>query len=261
MQYESKKHRRYIIVGALLAGTATTGFAQFGVPSIVFDPTSYGELITQATTAYQQLQTIQNNITHFSFKQLWQITQTQMKQANVRNLFGETNGLTPALNTNSPAAASMAWKNASVPVNGTTNAYLATQNPGSARLSQLAMIEASDSSSPDCLNAVGAYRAARTTDPSAEAALQQQQLDGSNSTNSEVEQLNLLNASEAQHMVELQGQDVLHACLATQMAIANMQQRNAAAEDLNTAAFVKQQQAANPTFDGNGSSTWTTYLP
>lgn len=261
MKYDGKKHRKYLITGVLLVGTATTSFAQFGFPSIVFDPTSYGELITQATMAYQQLQTIQNNITHFSFKQLWQTTQTQMKQANVRNLLGETNGLTPALNTNSPAAASMAWTSASVPINSTTNAYLAGENPGSARLSQLAMIEASDSSSPDCLNAVGAYRAARTSDATAEAALQQQQLDGSSSTNSEVEQLNLLNASQAQHMVELQSQGVLHACLATQMAIANMQQRNAVADDLNTAAFVKQQQAANPTFDGNGSSTWTTYLP
>lgn len=261
MKYDGKKHRKYLIAGVLLVGTATTSFAQFGFPSIVFDPTSYGELITQATTAYQQLQTIQNNITHFSFKQLWQTTQTQMKQANVGNLFGETNGLTPALNTNSPAAASMAWNNASVPVNGTTNAYLATQNPGSARLSQLAMIEASDSSSPDCLNAVGAYRAARTNDASAEAALQQQQLDGSNSTNSEVEQLNLLNASEAQHMVELQSQGVLHACLATQMAIANMQQRNATADDLNTAAFVQQQRSINSTSAANESNTWQTYLP
>lgn len=261
MKYDGKKHRKYLITGVLLVGTATTSFAQFGFPSIVFDPTSYGELITQATTAYQQLQTIQNNITHFSFKQLWQTTETQMKQANVGNLFGETNGLTPALNTNSPAAASMAWNNASVPVNGTTNAYLAAQNPGSARLSQLAMIEASDSSSPDCLNAVGAYRAARTNDASAEAALQQQQLDGSNSTNSEVEQLNLLNASEAQHMVELQSQGVLHACLATQMAIANMQQRNATADDLNTAAFVQQQRSINSTSAANESNTWQTYIP
>ena len=261
MKYDSKKHRKYIIVGALLAGTATTSFAQFGLPSIVFDPTSYGELITQATTAYTQLQTIKNNITHFSIKQVWQTAQTQMKQANVRNLFGETNGMTTALNTNSPTAANTAWSSASIPVNSTTAAYVSGKNLGSAQMAQLAMIEASDSSSPDCLNAVGAYRAARTNDASAEAALQQQQLDGSKATNSEVEQLNLLNASQAQHMVELQAQGVLHACLASQMAIANMQQRNAAAEDLNTAAFVKQQQAANPTFDGNGSSTWTTYLP
>lgn len=261
MKYHARQHRKYVIAGVLVVGTATTSFAQFGLPSLVFDPSSYGELVTQATTAYTQLQTIKNNLTHFSFKQLWQTTQTQMKQANVRNLFGETNGLNPALNTNSPTAADMAWNNATVPVNNATNAYLAGQNPGSAQLSQLAMIEASDSVSPDCLNAVGAYRAARTSDATAEAALQQQQLDGGDATNTEIEQLNLLNASQAQHMVELQSQGVLHACLASQMAIANMQQRNAAADDLNTAAFVKQQQAANPVFNGNGSSTWTTYLP
>jgi hypothetical protein len=261
MKVTQKAKRNLVSGGAMVVLTATTSFAQFGIPSIVFDPTSWGELVTQAATAYTQLQTIENNLKHFSFKNVWQTTETAMKQANVQNQFGETNGMTSALNTNSPTAASAAWTSAGVPINSTTTTYLAGQNPGSAQLSQLAMIEASDSVSPDCLNAVGAYRATRINDAAPEAALQQQQLDGNDATNSEVEQLNLLNASQAQHMVEMQSQGVLHACLASQMAISNMQQRNAAVDDLNTAAFVKQQQAANPVFNGNGSNTWTTYLP
>ncbi len=183
-----------------------------------------------------------------------------MKQANVRSLFGETDGMTTALNTNSPTAANMAWSNASVSMNGSTSSYLAGLPQGSAQMSQLAMIEASDSTSPDCMNAVGAYRAARTNNATAEGTLQQQQLDGNDGTNSEVEQLNLLNASQAQHMVELQAQGVLHACLASQMAISNLQQRNAAAQDLNTWAFVQQQQTANPTYVGGGSDT-NSFLP
>ena len=260
MKFDVKKHRKYLIVGGVVLATATTSFAQFG--GIVFDPTSYGELITQATTAYNQLKTMEANIQHFSLKNLWATTETQMKQANVRNLFGETSGMTTALNNDSPGTSSTAWSMSNVPVTGSTNAYLQGQQVGnSAQLSQLAMIEASDSISPDCLTGVGQYRAARTASATANADLAQQQLDTSDSTNSEVEQLNLLNASEAQRMSEIQAQGVLHACLASQMTVANMQQRNAAADDLNTAAFVKQQQAANPTFDGNGSATWTTYLP
>ena len=123
------------------------------------------------------------------------------------------------------------------------------------------MIELSDSVSPDCMNAVGAYRAARAANLNAETDLQQQQLDSSDSTNSEVEQLNLLNASQAQQMNESQAQGVLHACLASQMAVANMQQRNAAAQDLNLWGAVKQQQIMNPTYTTNGSTTWTPYLP
>jgi hypothetical protein len=254
MKFDVKAHRKHLIAGGLLLATATTGFAQFG--GIVFDPTSYGELITQATTAYNQLKTMEANIQHFSFKNAWSTTETQMKQANVSNQFGETSGMTTALNTDSPGSSSTAWSMSNVPVSGSTTTYLQGQQVGnSAQLSQLAMIEASDSVSPDCLTAVGQYRAARTASATANADLAQQQLDTSDSTNSEVEQLNLLNASEAQRMTEIQGQGVLNACLASQMTIANMQQRNAAAQDLNTWSFVKQQQKANPTYVGGGSST------
>jgi len=259
MKLDVKKQRKYLIVGGLVLATATTSFAQFG--GIVFDPTSYGELITQATTAYNQLRTMEASIQHFSFKNLWATTETQMRQANVRNLFGETSGMTTALNNDSAASSSTAWSMSNVQVTGSTTAYLQGQQVGnSAQLSQLAMIEASDSVSPDCLTAVGQYRAARTASATANADLAQQQLDTSDSTNSEVEQLNLLNASEAQRMAEVQAQGVLHACLASQMTVANMQQRNAAAQDLNTWSFVKQQQEANPTYVGGGSST-NSFIP
>ena len=96
---------------------------------------------------------------------------------------------------------------------------------------------------------------------SANSALTQQQLDTSTNTNSEVEQLNLLNAAEAQKMTEMQTQGVLQACEASQLTIANMQQRNAAAQDINTAAFVQQQQTTNPKDAAGGSDNWTTFLP
>jgi hypothetical protein len=184
-----------------------------------------------------------------------------MKQANVRDLFGETNGMTTALNTNSPAASSTAWIAATVPVTGTTTTYLAGETPGSAQLSELAMIEASDSVSPDCLTAVGQYRAARTQNAAAGNSLASEQLDGSTTTNSEVEQLNLLNAAEVQKMSEMQSQGVLQACLASEMAVSNMEQRNAAATDLNTAAYVAQQRATNDTSAASEGNTWDSYLP
>jgi hypothetical protein len=55
-------------------------------------------------------------------------------------------------------------------------------------------------------------------------------------------------AQEAEtRLNEHQAQDVLHACLAQQMTIQNMQQRSAAAQDLNTWGFVQAQHTANPT--------------
>ena len=256
-----KNSKKWIIGGAALLLTATPSFALFGLGDIVFDPTSYGNLVSQLTTMETQYQMLKNNIEHFSFKQQWQTAFTAMKQANVRDLFGETNGMTTALNTDSPTASSTAWTAATVPVNGTTTTYLAGETPGSAQLSELAMIEASDSVSPDCLTAIGQYRAARAQNTAANNSLASEQLDGGSATNSEVEQLNLLNAAEAQKMSEVESQGVLQACLASEMAVGNMQQRNAAALDLNTAAYVAQQRAADDTSAANESNTWDSYLP
>lgn len=262
MKLKLTKRRKWLIgTASVLLLTATPSFALFGIGDIVFDPTSYASLISQATTALNQLKTIENNVTHFSFKQQWQTTLNSLKNANVKNLFGETNGMSTALNTNSPAASSMAWTSSTVSVNSNTNTYLQGQAPGSISLSQLAMIEASDSVSPDCLTAVGQYRAARTSNANAVSSLSGQQLDGGDGTNSEVEQLNLLNAAAGQHMAEMQSQGVLQACLASQMTVANMQQRNAAAQDLNTQAFIQQQRSANNTSAAHESSTWQNYIP
>lgn len=256
-----KSHKKWIIGGAALLLTATPSFALFGLGDIVFDPTSYANLVSQLTTLETQYNMLKNNIEHFSLKQQWQTALNRMKQANVRDRFGETNGMTAALNTNSPTASSVAWTSATVPVNSTTTMYLAGQAPGSTQLSELAMIEASDSISPDCLTAVGQYRATRTQDAAADTSLASEQLDGSTATNSEVEQLNLLNAAEAQKMSEVQSQGVLQACLASEMAVANMRQRDAAAVDLNTAAYIAQQRAADDTSAANEGNTWDTYLP
>ena len=256
-----KNRKKWIIGAAALLLTATPSFALFGLGDIVFDPTSYGNLVSQLTTMETQYQMLKNNIEHFSFKQQWQTAFNTMKQANVRDLFGETNGMTTALNTNSPAASSTAWTAATVPVNGTTTTYLAGETPGSAQLSELAMIEASDSVSPDCLTAIGQYRAARAQNAVANNSLTSKQFDGSTATNSEVEQLNLLNAAAAQKMSEMESQGILQACLASEMAVGNMQQRNAAALDLNTAAYVAQQRAADDTSAANESNTWDSYLP
>jgi hypothetical protein len=255
------KNRKWIIAGAALLLTATPSFALFGIGDIVFDPTSYASLVSQLTTLQTQYTMLKNNIEHFSVKQQWQTTLTALKNVNVANMFGETNGMTIALNTNSATASSTAWKAATTPVGSNVSTSLSGQALGSPQLSQLAMIEMSDSISPDCISAVGAYRAARTQNATANSTLAANQLDGSSATNSEVQQLNLLNAAEAQKMSEMQNQGTLQACLASQMAVANMERRNAAATDLNTAAFVQQQHATNDVSAANESNTWQTYLP
>ena len=261
MPITPKMRRNLIVGGGLFAFVATPSFAIFGIGDIVFDPTSYASLFSQLTTLQTQYSMLKNNLEHFSLKTQWQTTLNKMEHVNVANQFGETNGMTVALNTNSLSAATTAWRNSTVTLDSSASTFLSSQPANSAQKSQLAMIEASDAVSPDCLNAVGAYRSARDANASAEADLQAQQTDTGTGTNSEVEQLNLLNASQAQQMTEVQAQGVIHACLAQQMAIQNMQQRNAAAQDLNTWGFVQQQHQINNVNPGGSSATWTTYLP
>jgi len=257
----TNRNKWLIGAGAVLLLTATPSFALFGIGDIVFDPTSYASLVSQLTTLESQYNMLKNNITHFSAKQQWQTTLHALENVNVANMFGETAGMSIALNTNSPSASSTAWKAATVTMNGGAPSYLASQSLGSSRTSQLAVIETADSVSPDCLTAVGQYRASRSENATANTSLLSQQFDGSDSTNSEVQQLNLLNASEAQTLSEMQSHGALQTCLASQMTVANMERRNAQAEDLNTAVFVQQQRSANDTSAANEGSTWDTYLP
>lgn len=255
------KNRKWLLGGGLLLLTATPGFALFGVGDIVFDPTSYASLVSQLTTIESQYNMLKSNVEHFSLKQQWQTTLTALKNVNVANMLGETNGMSVAFNTNSPTASVTGWKSATVPVNSGASTYLQGQTPGSPQMSQLAMIEMSDSVSPDCITAVGAYRAGRTQNATANSSLTAYQLDGTSATNSEVQQLNLLNAAEAQRMSEIQNQGTLQACLASEMAITNMQQRNTAAADLNTAVFVQTQHATHDMSAASEDNTWQTYLP
>ena len=262
MKFTLTNRRKWLVaIGAALLLAATPSFALFGIGDIVFDPTSYASLVSQLTTLETQYKMLKNNILHFSFKQQWQTTLHSVENVNVANMFGETAGMNIALNSNSPTASVTAWKASTVPMSGNATSYLQGQTLGSTRMSQLAMIETSDSISPDCLNAVGQYRGSRNENATANSSLLSEQFDSTDATNSEVEQLNLLNAAEAQNLSEMQSQGTLHACLASQMTVSNMERRNAAVEDLNTAAFVQQQRAANDTSAASESRTWQTYLP
>jgi type IV secretion system protein TrbJ len=255
------KRRKWLIGGVAILLVATPGFALFGVGDVVFDPTSYASLVSQLTTLETQYNMLRNNITHFSWKQQWQTTLTALKNANVANMFGETAGINIALNTNSPSASLTGWKTATVSLNPGTSSYLTTQVLGNDRMSQLAMVELSDAASPDCLTAIGQYRTARSQNATANSVLAAQEVDGTDSTNTEIEQLNLLNAAEAQKISEMQSQGTLQTCLASQMTVTNMQQRNAVAQDLNTAALVQQQRATNDASAANEGSTWQNYIP
>lgn len=261
-----KAHRKAAVLGTLLL-IASPAFALFGIGDIVFDPTEVAQTINNVKQAIQialntkqTLATMEANLKNFSVKNIWQTAKATFLTDAVHNTYGETAGWNSALNTNSLAAASTAWTMANLQINPGT--YMSGQTPGtSADLTSLAIVEAFDSSSPNCMNAIGQYRNLQSINAPPEDALESAQLDGSAATNSEIEQLNLLNAANAQRMHEMQAQGQLHACLVEQTTISNMAQRNAAALAINDNAIAEQEKATNNTNFTNGSTTWQTYLP
>ena len=246
---------------AVILALPTPGHAIFGVGDIVFDPTSYASLVSQLSALQTQYEMLKKNLTHFDAKQAWNTTRFQLENTNVGSLFGETGGMKTALTTNAPQASAQAWSNATVPLDTTTPSYLASLPLTSPEVSQLAMVETSDSISPDCMTAVGTYRAQTAANATAQSNLQSLQLDDSDGSNSEVQQLNMLNAAETQKMAEAQAQGTLQTCIAAQMTVANMAQRNEAVDALNFAANVQTVKATVPANAGDESNTWDTYVP
>ncbi len=260
-----KNSKRVFALCGVLAFT-TPAFALFGF-DIVYDPTEVAQTIANlkqaiqiALTTKQSLATMQANLKSFPWMNVWRTAKATLMNETVQDTYGETAGWNAALNSNSPGAAQTAWNMANLQV--TPGTYLSGQTPGnSSGLTSLAMIEAFDSSSPVCLNAVGQYRDLQATNAAAQSALENDEFDPSSATNSEIEQLNLLNAADAQHLHEMQSQGALHACLVEQTTISNMAQRNAAALAVNDAATAQQERATNNTNPAGESNTWQNYLP
>lgn len=214
------------------------------------------KVYNQTVTTYN---TMVNNLKYFNSKQIWTTAENSLMNSSVQNTYGETAGLQAQLNGQSQNA-SLVWKIMQLAISGTSSSFWSQEVVGnSQRLSTLAHIEAMDAASSQCLSAVSAYQSSRANNLAANNALNSSIYDTSDLTNSEVEQLNLLSMSDSQRMEEAHAQGQLHACMASQAAVENMDKRNIASVTINDANYKYTQQANNPTYLGNGSTTWTTY--
>lgn len=215
------------------------------------------KIYNQSITTYN---TIFNNLKYFNSKQIWHTAENALMNSSVQNTYGETAGLQAQLNGQSQNS-SLVWKIMNLAISGTSSSFWSQQIVGqSDRLSTLAHIEAMDAASSQCLAAVSAYQSSRTSNLAANNALNNSIYDTTDLTNSEVEQLNLLSMSDSQRMEEAHAQGQLHACMASQAAVENMDKRNEASLTINDANYKLTAQASNPTYAGNESATWTTYF-
>lgn len=280
--------RKLLLFGALGASALlllpSPAAALFGLGDIVFDPTSYatlgkiwssdattlvkvteevtqlGEIYANAVQTYKEAMAMAQSITHAS-RMNWLTVGIDAVNDATTNKYGETANWSALVNGN-PALALSAWRSATLPMTDDGNSFLAHETLGSsANLTNLASIEALDGSSTKCLSEIAEYRSAAQTNTSAINQLQATDEDDGNGTNSEIEQLNLVNAAQAAALHEQQSQGALHACLVEQQILANTWQRNAATETMNSYGTAMVSRQTNSTEYGNVHDTYYGYVP
>jgi type IV secretion system protein TrbJ len=228
--------------------------AVFGFGDIVFDPSNYavlGKIFTsdasllaktiqtynETVRIYENGLNLYNQAKYMSlrFSQAQRMSWMMLTQAAVndftQNRYGETVNW-PAMVNGRPELASAAWTRATVPVIHASS--LSSETPGSSRLlAHLASVEAQDGSAAKCLSTIAQYRQNAATNTAAVLKLAAAQTDGSDNTNSQIEQLNLMNAAQAQANNEARSQSAVEACLVEQQILANKVQRDAVADHLS----------------------------
>ena len=226
----------------------------FGFGDIVFDPSSYAtlgkiftsdaSLLTKTIQTYNETVRIYENglnlynqaeYMSLRFSQPQRLAWLTATQAAVNDLtqnkYGETVNW-PAMVNGRPELASAAWTTAIVPV--THASYLSSEIPGSSRLlAHLASVETLDGSAAKCLSTIAQYRENAAANLAPTQSLATAQTDGSDSTNSQIEQLNLMNAAQAQANNEARSQGAVEACLVEQQILANKVQRDAVADHIS----------------------------
>jgi hypothetical protein len=116
----------------------------------------------------------------------------------------------------------------------THGSYLSRETPGSSRLlAHLASVETLDGSASKCLSTIAQYRQNASANMASALSLAAAQTDASDNANSQIEQLNLMNAAQAQANNEARSQGAVEACLVEQQILANKVQRDAVSDHLS----------------------------
>lgn len=252
-----------MLIPILLAYLPATVFGQIFGPTIVFDPTVAGRVLTEIAqivklydTAAQTYNQIAYSAGWFTIKTPWLGTATQVVDSNTPTVFGETGGWNPAVTAgvDVPGAWSTAtygihpppfW--ASFPLGASpTSANIASVNVADG-MSQAAMLSIANSRSNQPANDVALSNLETTSQ------------DTSGATNSEVEQLNLITSGIV--LVNRQHEDAnaLLTTIAEQQILTNKVQRDVLADNLNVMTICDNYTATEATQWGGSAATIAGY--
>ncbi len=271
-----------LALASLLTTYPQPAHALFGLGDIVFDPSTWAETVSiwsqdvstfqkvveevqwatkaynQAVTQYNLLMAQAKNFDAMA-KSGWQTAIPRLVNNVTPNRFGET-ALWPAALNGQPALASGAWNNATFAVAHPN--FMQNQQPGSSSaLASLASVNAVDGASVQCMQTLGQYWQNTNANQASITGLQTAGADDTVATNSQIEQLNLLNAASGQTNNELRSQSGIAACLAQQQMLANKIQRDQIASALDFQGQVKDLNAVSDLNWGGSADTITNYRP
>jgi len=176
-----------------------------------------------------------------------------------KDKYGETI-LWPQMINGQPGLTPQAWATATYPL--THDSYMAGQLPGSSTtLAQLATLNAMDGTSVSCLQNVANYHANVALNLPSIMKLAVSHLDGTAGTNSNIEQLNMINGHQEQSNTEQRAQGAIQTCLAQQQTLAIKLQRDQLAESLDFQGQVYDYNKAQDFNWGGSAATISNYRP
>ncbi len=234
-----------VVSAILIAPSAANALFGFGMP--VIDVTAILQLIKQLAQMEQEYQELVQTYDvifnryklavkmaeHFDAKSMWAGFQVGTAPNLTLNTYGETANWQAAVTTG--AGAFEAWQEATLSLRN--DPTLASQVPGqSDGLALLATVEVADGANRATTEALGNSRAQQSAMSASIQELEGTVLDGSDETNTEVQQLNLMNAGMVQSLRMQQDTNAVATSALEESIATNKMYRDAAAALFNTYA-------------------------
>jgi len=238
--------KKTVAAAVAVALTSIPAFALFGFGDIVFDPSSYGELVSQLsqmlktykmiTSQYNQMVTDAQMITS---KARWRAMVSPWSLPSATNTYGTTAGWISGLNTGIGALAG--YQRAVMPLNTYSpiwNSMTSTQQDTVSR--RYSTIELSDGVTVNALQQLGEIRGNSAEVEAAIDSLESDSLSDDDDLNTEVGVLNKVNAASIISVRNSQDTNKLLGSVLDQQMIAAKAQRDAQAESINNDIALRQ---------------------
>jgi type IV secretion system protein TrbJ len=255
--------RKRILIPIFLAYIPTSLLAQIFGPTIVFDPTVAGRVLTEIAqivklykTAADTYNQILYNAAWFTNKGRWLGIATQVVNSNTRSLFGETGGWNAAVTAGIDIPG--VWNTASYGIHPPP--FYAGFPLGASSISaNIASVNVADGTTQAAMLAIANSRTNQPANDLALSNLEATSQDTSDGANSEVQQLNLLASGSVLANRQQEDANALLTTIAEQQILANKVQRDVLADNLNVMTTADNYTASEPTQWGGSAATIAEY--